>query len=301
MKKLLIYPICVIIFLRVDALFAFDAGKTESYLDQISRGHIDYKQYEEPLNEAINQINEELVNNEEDPYLWYLKGRSSFAALKIHGALYGRKDADYKMLQEHIPVEFKKALALNKDIKVLTGGQLMNMLGSDWIWTEAARQYIGLKQSQGRLDEKEHLELLQDRVVSGLIRQNKFEEALLELDHIDELFPDNAEGPRGNKAWRDYYNKEIEKQKAKLKAEEEKRLAAEKKEEPTITEPPKPVEESPTPADPSPQPDPEPAVKPEQTPKPESTPDNAGIDYRMVVGLLLVILILVGFLWRRNR
>ncbi len=235
MKKYLMLFICVFLLFDANAVFAFDAEEIERYLDEVNSGHVDHKSHEKTLKKTTKLIERELGKSKTDPYLWYLKGRSSFGALKIRGVLNGRKGTEYKTLQKLIPTEYKNALELNEVTSVLNEKQLMNMIGSDWIWTETARQYITLKQSKTTLTQKEHLTLLWERVIFGLIRQNKFDEAYEEMAKMEASFPSEKLAYANGKPWRVKLDEKVEKQKAKLEAEkvsEEKPVEEETKSEP---------------------------------------------------------------------
>lgn len=199
--------------------FALEEKKVEEYLDKMLSYQVDFKNQENKLSGIIGEINNELVNDGNDPYLWYLKGRSSWAALYVYK---GDQKERFKNL---IPVEYQKALELNSKLEVLTESQLHHIHGSHAVLVEASRQYIGLKNKKRTLEKKEHLRLLREKVIPGLIKQNKLEEALVEMNYIDANFTEYANGSTGNTAWRKYFEQEIESQKIKKKKVEQQEKA----------------------------------------------------------------------------
>ncbi len=100
----------------------------EKYLDDMLHFQLDFKEQEVRLSNTIDIVSKNLVVNSNDPYLWYLKGRSSMSMLYVHGKIYGNENERHKEMRNQIPVELEKGFA------VLVGSDktvLIGLSGSD--------------------------------------------------------------------------------------------------------------------------------------------------------------------------
>ncbi len=284
----------VIVMIYWSSAFGKNLTEIEVYLDEMLSFQLNFDEEKERLSGTIDVISEKLTQNPQDPYLWYLKGRSSLALVYV----LSQQDSQYKAVRNRVATEYKKALKLNKEKPSLSSKVLSYIFTSPTVASvgvEATRQYIALEQIEDRLQKEEHLEVLRDRVVAGLIRQNKFEEALKELDYIDEHFPDNAEGETGNNVWRLYYAEEIEKQKAKLAAEkvtEEKPSQEESKpEKQSEAKVEEPEPETPTVVVPEPKLAATSSV-PQLAESTQPTPDSKLMWYVLLIGVLVIAIVI---------
>jgi hypothetical protein len=114
------------LLLNSASFFVFNAQDVESYLDEMLNYLHDFKKQENKLSDVIKELVEQLESDEDNPYLWYLKGRSSWAALCV----FDNADARYEGFEKLIPVEYEKVLALNKKYQILTEDQLYHIHGS---------------------------------------------------------------------------------------------------------------------------------------------------------------------------
>ena len=283
MKAFVMIVSCLMLLIQSASILAFEGNKIEKYLDAIIRGHVNFKEYEKPLSETIKIIEQQLKKENNNPFLWYLKGRSTFAALTIRSVIYGIKDKRYKELQKILPNEYEKALALNKNSRVLTEAQLNNIYGSLSVNVEAARQYISLKKQKTTLDKREHLRLLRETIIPLLIKQSKFDEALTEMDYIDKHFPEKAQGSTGNIAWRKHFEKEIEVQRNKVTE------AAEQKRTTKSTDPQKVKSATSISGQ-------QPIVKTEGNDLEDEAKKETDNNEILIIGIVLAILLLVGFM-----
>ncbi len=197
--------------------FATSFEEIEAYLDKMLTYQLDFDNQGDELTKVMRGIENGLKNDNENAYLWYLKGRSSFSALYV----FGKKDERYSNFRKLIPIEYGKSLKLNKENSALNADQLSRIFNKALVTDiaiEATRQYIALKQSKTTLTEKEHLTLLWERVVFGLIRQNKFDEAYEEMAKMELNFPSEKLAYANGKSWRVKLDEKVEKQKAKLAA-----------------------------------------------------------------------------------
>ncbi len=296
MKKILT-SIFVVIMVYWSSVFGGNLTDIEKYFNEMLSFQLNFEEEGDRLSGFIRDISKRLVEKPKDPYLWYLKGRSSLALVYV----LDKKDSQYETVRNRVAAEYEKALELNKEKPSLSSKVLSHIFTFPTvasIGVEATRQYITLEQKEDRLQQKEHLELLRDRVVGGLIRQNKFEEALKELDYIDEYFPDNAEGETGNNVWRLYYAEEIEKQKAKLVAD--KPVEEETKSEPEPEKKPEVEAEVEVSAEPTTVvPDPEPTTTAPVSPSAESPPLSEDANLKWY--LLLVVVPVFAFVIAMRR
>jgi len=300
MKTLVMTISCLILLMQSVSILAFEAEEIEGYLDKILRGHINYGEYEKPLLETIGKIEQQLEKENDNPYLWYLKGRSSYAALRVHGVVHGKKDSRYKELRKQIPIEYEKTLSLNKIKNSLTTSQLSEIYTrgfTNLVSVEATRQYIELKKQKTTLHEKEHLRLLWERVVFGLIKQNKFDEAYEEMTLMEANFPPEKLAYANGKPWRVKLDEKIEKQKAKLAAASQQvseQVPEEKPEESTAKE----LEES-TPAIVAVKQAPVAKVAP--APQKDTTGQATDNNKTLIIGLALAVLLLIGFVIAKRK
>ena len=111
MKTALIFCFYIIFISYSSLSFSFNNEEVEKYLDDMLSYQLDFKKQEKKLSDVIIDISDQLAKDNENPYLWYLKGRSSFSAIYA----FDKTNERYDKYKELISIEFEKALFLNKD------------------------------------------------------------------------------------------------------------------------------------------------------------------------------------------
>ena len=216
MKYLYIFAITLILI--CSPIAAASLVEIENYLDQMLTYQLEFDEQAPKLTEAIEYIDNELAKSEDDAYLWYLKGRSSFAALYV----FGKQDDRYVNFRQSIPVDYDRALSLNRSSSRLREDQLYRILTKALatnISIEATRQYLALMKSQGWTNHKEYLLLSWERLILPLIRLNKFDEASEELAKLEATFPEKQLAYVDGTLWRTYLNEKLEEYEQKLAGE----------------------------------------------------------------------------------
>ncbi len=299
MKKFLT-SIFFVIIVYWSPVFGEDFIDMERYLDEMLSFQLNFKEERERLSGVIEDISERLADNPKDPYLWYLKGRSSLALVYV----LEKNDSQYETVRNRVAAEYRQALELNREKPSLSSKVLSHIFTFPTIASigvEATRQYIALEQHENRLQQKEHLELLWERVILGLIRQNKFDEAYEEMAKMEASFPAEKLAYANGKPWRVKLDEKIEKQKAKLAAERSVEEETKSDQEPRKKSEVKTKAEEPT--EPTTVvPAPEPTTTAPVSPPAESPPlsEDANLKWYLLLAGVLAVAIMIA-VRRKNR
>ncbi len=178
-------------------------GLCRSGRDHVAKNGVEA--HKNNLIKIVAELEAKLAKDNTNPYLWYLKGCSSFSLLYV----YKNKSKEYNLYKNLLIKEYEKSLEFNRDKFQLKEYQLRNITASHFLRENSTKQYITLKKRNNRLNKREHLLLLRENIVPSLIKQNKFEETVKTLDYIDAQFPEKAQGNTGNIAWRKHFENEI--------------------------------------------------------------------------------------------